>query len=233
MKWDEFLKRLRSLLRACPPAAEESDRRKPEQLNPYIPWVPWPSPLRTFRGGDDPELPGRRAAHAYLQQKSIEKLGEPPSVTWLVVGNVVAERRYGPGGAEVRSGLRLFSANSKVTVCRLLRSPGFVTVVGRHRRSHGYLTSILNPDRLTNLRVQLVRSPHVIAQHWERPQQRHHYGRDREAAEAVLAELSLDRPQSTACAAVRDACSQKTTSQCGVHAVQAVAETGATGNAQR
>jgi len=42
---------------------------------------------------------------------------------------------------------------------------------------------------LNNLRVQLIKSPYIILQHWESPVQRHAYGRDMEAAAAVLAEL--------------------------------------------
>jgi len=41
-----------------------------------------------------------------------------------------------------------------------------VQVVGRHRASHRYVTMIVRADWLTNWRVDLVYSPHVISELW-------------------------------------------------------------------
>jgi hypothetical protein len=110
---------------------------------------------------------------------------------WLVRANVVFVRSFGRDGDSTSKGLRLFRPGAKVVVVRLWRnaSPERVTVVGRHRSSLRYVSCIVQTTHLCNLRLELVRSPYVIAHHWERPEQLHNYGRDRQAALDALAEL--------------------------------------------
>ncbi len=138
------------------------------------------------------DLPkGRAARHRNDLAKSIEEFGPPPPSMWLVSGNVVPTRTFGHEEAEVRHGLRLFKGDARIVVVRVWRnaSPSKVTVVARHRQDHKYRTSVVDTCFLYNLRVTLVRSPFIISQHWEIPQQRLCYGRNKQAAEAVLAEL--------------------------------------------
>jgi hypothetical protein len=91
-------------------------------------------------------------------------LGAQPDAIWCVVANVVDERPYGPGGIEVRRGTRLFASGTKVSCFPPLWGDGYerVKVVGRHRRTHRYITTTVRSAWLMNWRVKLVYSPHVI-----------------------------------------------------------------------
>jgi hypothetical protein len=83
---------------------------------------------------------------------------------WCAVANIVMERDYGPRGAEKRSGTKHFSAGAKVYILYHFWGMGGeqVTVVGRHRGSHRYVTMTIASKWLTNWRTQLVYSPHMI-----------------------------------------------------------------------
>jgi hypothetical protein len=152
--------------------------------------APWPPTIDSNAPYAD-YFGSRRQVHTSVQQAAIKRYGPPPESMWMVCGNIVVSHPYGPGGRERRTGLRLFKAGSKVTICKFWRnaSPERVTVVGRHRKSNKYISVILETRFLGNLRVQLIKIPHIILQHWESPVQRHAYGRDMEAAAAVLVEL--------------------------------------------
>ncbi len=85
--------------------------------------------------------------------------------------------------------MKQFKPGAKVVVVNVWRNafPEKVTVVGHQRHSKRYATVIINTSALENLRVQLVRSPHILAQWRLTPVQRYGYGTSgREAAEAVL-----------------------------------------------
>jgi hypothetical protein len=83
---------------------------------------------------------------------------------WCVVANVVMERDYGPGGVEKRPGTKHFPAGSTVYILRRFWGMGGeqVTVIGRHRGSHRYVTMTIASKWLTNYRAKLVYSPHII-----------------------------------------------------------------------
>jgi hypothetical protein len=96
--------------------------------------------------------------------------GPPPPIApvWCPVANMVAERHAGPGGQEVWRGSKHFQPGAK-----LYLESGFwgmggerVTVVGRHRGSHQYVTMVVRSVWLENWRAHLVYSPHVIRQLW-------------------------------------------------------------------
>jgi hypothetical protein len=161
----------------------------------HAPVDQWPPRIRVVQVRPSQQhIPnGRAAYHKYQLERSIEEFGPPPSEMWLVSGNIVPIRVFGPGDAELRRGLRLFRGDARVTIVRFWRnaSPRKVTVVGRHRHDNTYKSSIIDTCFIYNLRVQLVRSPFVISQHWEHPQQRLNYGRDKQAAEVVLTELQV------------------------------------------
>jgi hypothetical protein len=80
---------------------------------------------------------------------------------WCITASVVPERPYGPGGAEQRRGLKLFSPGAKVYVADGFAGMGYdtVTVIGRVRRSSRYSIVDVRAERLTNWRVELVYSP--------------------------------------------------------------------------
>jgi hypothetical protein len=86
------------------------------------------------------------------------------SPVWCVVGNIVAERPYGPGGAEVRAGTAHFAPGAKVYCFPPLWGDGYenIRVVGRHRGSHRWVTMIVRSAWITSWRAKLVYSPSVL-----------------------------------------------------------------------
>ena len=89
-----------------------------------------------------------------------EQKSEP---AWCIAANIVHERDYGPGGVEKRRGTKQFAPGAKVYIVNFNR--GFranITVIGRQRKSHRYITLITEPKWLVNWRVELVYSPYVL-----------------------------------------------------------------------
>jgi len=83
---------------------------------------------------------------------------------WCPVANMVRERPYGPGGREIRRGSKHFAPGAKLYCFPALWGDGYVQiqVIGRHRATHRYVNMIVNEKWLTNWRVRLAYSPHVI-----------------------------------------------------------------------
>ncbi|MEU4290042.1 hypothetical protein AB0E63_17625 [Kribbella sp. NPDC026596] len=82
------------------------------------------------------------------------------------MANVAAERPYGPGGAETRHGLKIFSAGTKLYVPDGFGGMGWETVevVGRGRGSARYVAVAVQTHQLTNWRVKAVHSPAALRQ---------------------------------------------------------------------
>lgn len=93
-----------------------------------------------------------------------DEIREQPPPAWCIVANIIRERPYGPGGQELRPGTKHFAPGAKVYVVKFFWGMGgeSLTVVGRHRRSHRYITLSIQSTWLVNWRVELVYSPYVI-----------------------------------------------------------------------
>jgi len=96
-------------------------------------------------------------------------LGPHPAPVWCVVANVVVERPYGPRGAERRRGTKHFVPEAKVYVLKPLwdwfpygGGMSHLMVIGRARKTHRSIAVVVRSTWLTNWRVQLVYSPHII-----------------------------------------------------------------------
>ena len=94
---------------------------------------------------------------------------EIPEPRWYLVGNVVREHPFGPGGEETRIGSKHFGPGTKVYVLPgnwdgYLRDD--VEVVGRPRRSHRYVAVVMRASLVENWRAQLVRSPALLRFLW-------------------------------------------------------------------
>ena len=91
---------------------------------------------------------------------------------WCIAGNIVHDRRFGPGGAETRHGTRLFKPNAKIYLAdtswadRLFieRPEAYdrIRVIGRHRKSLDWIACILRVSYTTNWRVELVYQPGIL-----------------------------------------------------------------------
>lgn len=79
---------------------------------------------------------------------------------WTAVANVVAERPYGPGGLELRTGTKHFRPDAKVYIIDWF--PGMcdaVTVIGHHRKSNQLMKLVVQVNTLEQFRPKLCYSP--------------------------------------------------------------------------
>jgi hypothetical protein len=81
-----------------------------------------------------------------------------------VVANVARETANGPGGLEIRAGLKHFPPGAKVWVLppRWANALDRVFVVGRHRGSSRYIRIAVPLPHLTAFRVRTIHSPAVL-----------------------------------------------------------------------
>jgi hypothetical protein len=102
-----------------------------------------------------------------------------PESCWTAVANIIRERPYGPGGAEIRYGTKHFAPGAKVYIidwyagmCKR------IVVVGLQRKSKRYITLTIDVRLVENLRPKVCYDPTVIAkfkEHYSTPQGRSHY----------------------------------------------------------
>ena len=89
----------------------------------------------------------------------------PESETyWTAVANVVADRPYGPGGAETRPASKHFAPGAKVYIIDYF--PGTcdrVMVIGLHRKTKRMIKLVLAVDFLKNFKPKVCYTPAVIA----------------------------------------------------------------------
>ncbi|TVT43398.1 hypothetical protein FNT36_04735 [Hymenobacter setariae] len=83
---------------------------------------------------------------------------------WTAVANVVANRPYGPNGAETRPASKHFAPGAKVYIIDYF--PGTcsrVVVIGLHRKTKRMIKLILAVDFLENFKSKVCYTPAVIA----------------------------------------------------------------------
>ena len=85
-----------------------------------------------------------------------------PAPIWSLVANVVESRRYGPGGAEIRRGVRIFSGGARVYLAGRFHCADALPVVGLSRHPHRLVNAVVHARFLTNWRVRMVYSPAVL-----------------------------------------------------------------------
>jgi hypothetical protein len=82
---------------------------------------------------------------------------------WTAVGNIIRERPYGPGGAEIRLGTKHFAPGAKVYVIDWFAGTcARVTVIGLHRKSKKYIRLVIDVKLVETLRPKLCYTPAVI-----------------------------------------------------------------------
>jgi len=87
---------------------------------------------------------------------------------WCPTANVVGERAFRLGGRIVRRAHAHFAPGTKVYCLPPKWGDGYeqIVVFGHHRGSHRYVKMVINWKWLTNWRVKLAYSPHVIRLLW-------------------------------------------------------------------
>jgi hypothetical protein len=87
-----------------------------------------------------------------------------PETYWTAVAKVVADRPYGPGGAETRPASKHFAPGAKVYIIDYF--PGScsrVVVIGLHRKTKRMIKLVLAVDFLENFTSKVCYTPAVIA----------------------------------------------------------------------
>ncbi|MEM1056166.1 MAG: hypothetical protein AAGI52_11615 [Bacteroidota bacterium] len=89
-----------------------------------------------------------------------------PDSEWCLIGNIVGEHPFGPGGEETRVGAKQFSPGTKVYVVPKWKWDGYVylnaMVIGRPRRSRRFITVVIRSRLIESWRAQVVYSPTVL-----------------------------------------------------------------------
>ncbi|MFJ1567159.1 hypothetical protein ACIOG8_23600 [Streptomyces erythrochromogenes] len=87
-----------------------------------------------------------------------------PEPVWVVAANVVARRRCGVGGQDLRPGTKCFKGGAKVYVARVYWGPGGdrVTVAGRERHTGRWIVIDTATRHLYGFRPKLVHTPRVL-----------------------------------------------------------------------
>ncbi|MER5735241.1 MULTISPECIES: hypothetical protein [unclassified Streptomyces] len=83
---------------------------------------------------------------------------------WLVAANVVAWRRCGAGGRELRPGTKFFKGGAKVYVTHVYWGPGGerLTAMGRERHTGRWIAIDTATRHLHGFRPKLVHTPRVL-----------------------------------------------------------------------
>ena len=88
---------------------------------------------------------------------------QEPESYWTAVANIVRERPYGPGGAEMRSGTKHFAPGAKVYIIDLFAGTcERIAVVGQHRKSKKLIAIVIDVKVVENLRAKVCYQPAVI-----------------------------------------------------------------------
>lgn len=99
-----------------------------------------------------------------LDNQNAEESLQAQESQWCLVGNIVEERCGGEGGKKVRLGTKNFLGGTKVYCLRTSWGDGYqkTKMIGRHRGSKQFITTIANVDYVTNWRAQVVYNPEVL-----------------------------------------------------------------------
>ncbi len=76
---------------------------------------------------------------------------------WCVVGNVKKEIPYGPGGKEIKSGLKKFKAGAKLHIIDAYYGRAeYIIAIGQHRKSGKYISCAVRANTVENFRVKKI-----------------------------------------------------------------------------
>ncbi len=83
---------------------------------------------------------------------------------WCLIGNIVAERPFGPEGSETVLGTKHFSPGTKVYCFPPQWGDGYeqIAVIGHHRGSKKFVTLVVNSKSVENWRAKVVYNPEVL-----------------------------------------------------------------------
>ncbi len=83
---------------------------------------------------------------------------------WCVAANIKKEIPYGPGGAEIKRGVRLYRGGAKIHIIGAYRGMAEkVVVIGQHRKSGKYVSCAVHINKIENFRVQKIYSKRILS----------------------------------------------------------------------
>ncbi len=99
-----------------------------------------------------------------MGNEPVENREKDSAPVWCMVGNIVDQRAYGPGGHEQRGGTKHFRPRAKVYCFPPLWGDGYkkVKVIGHHRKSNRLVTMVILARWIENRRAELVYNPAII-----------------------------------------------------------------------
>ena len=87
----------------------------------------------------------------------------PKEEFWCVAANIKKELPFGPGGLEIKIGLKKFKGGAKVLIVGgyygMCES---VVVTGQHRDTGKYISCIIGANTIENFRIKKIYSPQII-----------------------------------------------------------------------
>ena len=85
------------------------------------------------------------------------------SELWCVIENIKKEVPYGPGGKQIKSGLKKYKAGAKVHIISAFYGGcERIVVIGQHRNSGKYISCIISVKSVENLRVKKIYSKKIL-----------------------------------------------------------------------
>jgi hypothetical protein len=98
-----------------------------------------------------------------MEVSALSSATEAPECYWTAVGNIIQERPYGPGGAEIRLGTKHFAPGAKVYIIDWFAGTcARIVVIGLHRKSKKLIRLVIDVKLVENLRPKLCYNPTVI-----------------------------------------------------------------------
>lgn len=99
----------------------------------------------------------------WIDSLKLKKINQDNKEIWCVVGNVKKEIPYGPGGQEIKSGLKKFKAGAKVHIIDAYYGMAEnIIVIGQHRNSGKYISCTIRANNVENLRVKKIYSKRIL-----------------------------------------------------------------------
>jgi hypothetical protein len=93
-----------------------------------------------------------------------QRASQTDDAIWCVEANIVAQRRFGPGGLETTNGTKHFRGGSKVYIMDWFQGEcQAIVVIGHHRKSRRLINIVVSANVVRNLRVKMVYSPTVVS----------------------------------------------------------------------
>lgn len=99
----------------------------------------------------------------FFPEKEKTTISEGNGDHWCVIANVKKEIPYGPGGHEIKSGLKKFKAGAKLHIVGAYFGPAdSLVAIGQHRKTNKYIRCVIKANAIEKLRVKKIYSKRIL-----------------------------------------------------------------------